>query len=227
MEFGTVIDMEEEKMEETKNEQMLGEEVFWMLCAIRSTLASINAIGVGLLALSDDDIRERASDVASKETGNSARYFEKPCRSRRCERGSTMSSDSAWGIEPPKDAEGRVIPLDTEILYETDGQVFHVLSFRYSPKEGDWSVRGGYTGSKNGWCAYTGRLLLAPPDSWDKLIGDLRRAIDSSDYTAECCYLNPEDEDCEKCPARHEQCIKCAFTDIADRIEKLRGSDDH
>lgn len=63
-------------MEETKNEQMLGDEVFWMLCAIRSMLASINAIGIGLLARSDEDICERASDVASKETGNSARYFE-------------------------------------------------------------------------------------------------------------------------------------------------------
>lgn len=76
MEFGTVIDMEEKVMEETKNEQMLGNEVFWMLCAIRALLASINAVGIGLLAGSDDDIRERASDVASKETGNSARYFE-------------------------------------------------------------------------------------------------------------------------------------------------------
>lgn len=71
-----MIDMEEKIVEEAKNEQMLRDEVFWMLCAIRSTLASINAIGVGLLARSDDDIRERASDVASKETGNSARYFE-------------------------------------------------------------------------------------------------------------------------------------------------------
>lgn len=63
-------------MEETKNEQMLGDEVFWMLCAIRSMLASINAIGIGLLVRSDEDICERAGDVASKETGNSARYFE-------------------------------------------------------------------------------------------------------------------------------------------------------
>ena len=135
-----------------------------------------------------------------------------------------MSSDSAWGIEPPKDAEGRVIPLDTETLYETDGQVFHVLAFRYSTRRRKWFASGGYTGDRNGWCIETDKFLLAPPDSWDKLIGDLRRAVDSSGYTVECCYLDPKDEGCEKCPAKHEQCIKCAFADIADRIEKLIGA---
>ena len=33
-----------------------------------------------------------------------------------------MISDSAWGIEPPKDAEGKVIPLDTEVLYSKNGR---------------------------------------------------------------------------------------------------------
>lgn len=34
-----------------------------------------------------------------------------------------MSSDSAWGIEPPKDAGGgKVIPLDTEVLYSKNGR---------------------------------------------------------------------------------------------------------
>lgn len=33
-----------------------------------------------------------------------------------------MSSDSVWGIEPPKDAGGKVIPLDTEVLYPNNGR---------------------------------------------------------------------------------------------------------
>mgnify|MGYP002561546180 CR=1 FL=1 len=33
-----------------------------------------------------------------------------------------MSSDSAWGIEPPKDAGGKVIPLDTEVLCSKNGR---------------------------------------------------------------------------------------------------------
>ena len=102
------------------------------------------------------------------------------------------SNDSAWGIETPKDAEGRVIPLDTETLYETDGQVFHVLAFRYSPKESEWSVRGGYTGNKNGWCADTNRLLLAPPDSWEKIEEDAKKSA--------CRYFyGPEEKDIVSC----------------------------
>lgn len=133
------------------------------------------------------------------------------------------SNDNWFGIEPPKDANGEVIPLDTETLYETDGQVFHVLSFRYSPKEGEWSVRGGYTGSQNGWCAYTDRLLLAPPDSWDKLIGDLRNAVEKD--IATCAYMSPAGKGCTECLVKDmKHCTRSAFADIADRIERLRGA---
>lgn len=134
-----------------------------------------------------------------------------------------MSSDNVFGVEPPKDANGEVIPLDTETLYETDGQVFHVLAFRYSPKEGEWSVRGGYTGAKNGWCACTDRFLLAPPDSWDKLIDDLMNAAERD--IATCAYLSPEGKGCTKCQAKAtRECTCTAFTDILSRIERLRGA---
>ena len=139
-----------------------------------------------------------------------------------------MISDDNWfGIEPPKDADGKVIPLDTETLYETDGQVFHVLAFRYSPRRRKWFASGGYTGDRNDWCIGTDKFLLTPPDSWEKLTGDLRKAADSPYGLVECDYLHPEGEGCENCPAKHEHCSKYAFTDIVDRIEKLRKSDDH
>lgn len=35
-----------------------------------------------------------------------------------------MSSDSLLGVEPPRDANGKVIPFDTEILYGNNGLVF-------------------------------------------------------------------------------------------------------
>ena len=132
------------------------------------------------------------------------------------------SNDNWFGIEPPKDADGKVIPLDTETLYETDGQVFHVAAFHYSPKEGDWSVRGGYTGARNGWDLETDRLLLAPPDSWDKLIEDLRNS--TGRYMAACAYFNKDGEDCDECrSAGAGSCTSSAFAEIADRIEKRSG----
>ena len=77
-----------------------------------------------------------------------------------------MSSDNVFGAELPKDASGKVIPLDTEILYENNGLAFRVADFRYSPKAREWFANGCYAeGSKNCWCAETNDFLLAPPDS--------------------------------------------------------------
>lgn len=137
-----------------------------------------------------------------------------------------MINDNRLGVEPPNDANGEVIPLDTEILYETDGQVFHVLAFRYSTRRRKWFASGGYTGDRNGWCIESDKFLLTAPDSWDKLIGDLRKAADSPCGSVECDYLYPEGEGCENCPAKHEHCSKYTFTDIANRIEKLMGASD-
>lgn len=134
-----------------------------------------------------------------------------------------MSSDSAWGIEPPKDAEGNEIPFDTDTLYDTSGQVFYVTYFHYSPKARKWFVGGGYTGAKSSWCIETDKFLLAPPDSWDKLIDDLRNS--TGRYMAACAYFNPAGKDCAECQsAGAENCTNNAFTDIADRIERLRGA---
>lgn len=134
-----------------------------------------------------------------------------------------MGSDNVFGVEPPKDANGEVIPLDTETLYETDGQVFHVAVFRYSLKRREWLVSGGYTGARNGLCVETDRLLLAPPDSWEKLIEDLRNAVEKD--IATCAYMGPAGKGCIECRSMSTRnCTRNAFADIADRIEKLRGA---
>lgn len=133
-----------------------------------------------------------------------------------------MGSDNWFGVEPPRDANGKAIPLDTEILYTKNGQVFYVADFRYSPKSKEWFASGGYTGNKNGWCAETNDFLLAPPDSWDKLIGDLRNAAEKD--IATCAYMSPAGKGCTECLAKATRnCTRIAFADIADRIERLRG----
>lgn len=134
-----------------------------------------------------------------------------------------MSSDSAWGIEPPKDAEGKVIPLDTEVLYDKYENVFHVVDFRYSPKEREWRASGGFTGPKDSWCLDTNRLLLAPTDSWEKLEEEVRNAAEKD--IAPCAYLSPDGKGCTKCQAKATRaCTRTAFADIADRIERLMGA---
>lgn len=133
-----------------------------------------------------------------------------------------MHSDNVFGAEPPRDANGEIIPLDTETLYETDGQVFHVLAFRYSPKGREWFASGGYTGNKNGWCADTNRLLLAPPDSWEKLEEDAKM-VKACDYAHA-----PRDEYgitvCRDCRfQKSKSCRQEMILDIIARAKKLAG----
>ena len=74
------------------------------------------------------------------------------------------------GVEPPKDAEGREIPLSTKELYHLDGERVQVASFDYWPSYKEWHVSwfgGGLTD-----CDDTRELLLSPPDSWELLEHD-------------------------------------------------------
>lgn len=133
-----------------------------------------------------------------------------------------MSNDNRLGVEPPKDANDKAIPLDTETLYSTNGHIFHVNHFRYMTKEKRWVV-SGYLEQGCKCCAdNTFYFLLTPPDSWDKLIGDLRNASEKD--IATCAYLSPAGKGCTKCLAKATRnCTRSAFADIADRIERLRG----
>lgn len=133
-----------------------------------------------------------------------------------------MRVDDWLRVEPPKDASGEVIPLDTDTLYDTDGQVFRVYHVRYMTKEKRW-VACGYFEHRDKCCSDdTSCFLLAPPDSWDKLIDDLRNAAERD--IATCAYLSPEGKGCTKCQAKAtRECTRTAFTDILSRIERLRG----
>ena len=133
-----------------------------------------------------------------------------------------MSNDNWFGAEPPRDANGKVIPLDTEVLYDKYENVFHVVDFRYSPKEREWLASGGFTGPKDSWCLDTNRLLLAPPESWEKLEEDAKKSP--------CRYFGmSEDQNasCETCPhgpwATDRICGENMRLDLIERAKKLAG----
>ena len=85
-----------------------------------------------------------------------------------------MGSDNVFGFEPPKDANGEVIPFDTEALYATNGQTLHVISIKYVTKNKRWEAYGhGYfDGGFGFWEGCTDKLLLAPTDSFEKIAED-------------------------------------------------------
>ena len=130
-------------------------------------------------------------------------------------------------IELPKDAEGREIPLDTEVLYDEDGHPKDVSYFTYAPRSysSGWSVVlvGGFE-------RFASAMHLTPPDSWEKLEEDLGRAAERDVVPTGCRYFNATNK-CAGCPLYGS--VNCdvyrderAFGDIIARIRKLRGEDE-
>lgn len=126
-------------------------------------------------------------------------------------------------VELPRDAEGREIPLDTEVLFDKDGQEIEVSRWQYYPRVGS-----GYWNFKSARNKYyrQDEVYLAQPDSWEKLEEDLGRGADALNYEA-CAYFGKSACDCSSCIAdKGETCERVAMRDIADRIRKLRGECD-
>lgn len=128
-------------------------------------------------------------------------------------------------IELPKDAEGREIPLDTKVLYRSDGTAVDVDEFNfstgYSDPEHKWTVR-----LMNYAVFFTTKMLLnppEPPDSWEKLEEDLDRCVAESDT---CVYFS-KDGTCRNCAIHYTpaSCSPKVLKDIASRIRTLRGED--
>lgn len=67
-------------------------------------------------------------------------------------------------------------------------------------------------------------LYSTPPDSWEKLEGDLDAAGDAR-YQEACAYFHRDkDEDgCTSCLGGEDGCGRIAMRDIASRIRRLRG----
>lgn len=127
-------------------------------------------------------------------------------------------------VELPKDAKGREIPLDTEVLYDKDGKEIVVSLYQYYPKSaGYWnikSVRNKYYRQDE--------VYLTKPDSWEKLLDDLYAAGDARHQEA-CAYFNRGKDEyycCESCPGGKDGCVLIAMRDITSRIRKLRGESD-
>lgn len=129
-------------------------------------------------------------------------------------------------IELPKDSEGREIPLDTKRLYDADGVPVSIRAFRYNPHECFWRVeRLDGLGTPK-----TTELRFITPDSWEKLLEDLKAVEDYGNSShldnPTCHYLKMAGKSCDKCKFYVKaSCIGEMCADIAYRIRKLRGED--
>lgn len=127
-------------------------------------------------------------------------------------------------IELPKDAEGREIPLDTKVLYDSDGIEFFTDRSMYMRVTDEWWFFGHFGSSTSKHRIAATKLYLTSPDSWEKLEDDLDRCIEESNL---CMYYN-QNLDCNNCTISGNEsrgCTSIALEDIKKRIRMLRGED--
>lgn len=134
-------------------------------------------------------------------------------------------------IELPKDGEGREIPLDTEVLYDSCGTKVSVKEFLsrtlVESQKTEWTIKAAYEGNLYYNSFKPKNMHLTQPDTWERLLDDLSEAGDAR-YQEACAYFHGDkDEDgCASCPGGEDGCVRIAMRDIADRIRKLRGKDE-
>lgn len=125
----------------------------------------------------------------------------------------------------PNDAEGNVIPFDTECLYSYDGKKQDVLRFTYYKKQDKWEIETDLLIIDSTF------LHLTPPDSWEKLLDDLGATEDYANTTDNnyldsptCIYAHSIGKSCGSCKLYGgTSCTGKMCADIASRIRRLRG----
>ena len=131
-------------------------------------------------------------------------------------------------IELPKDGEGREIPLDTEVLYDSCGTKVSVKEFLsrtlVESQKTEWTIKAAYEGNLYYNSFKPKNMRLTQPDTWERLLEYLSEAGDAR-YDEACAYFHRDkDEDgCTSCPGGEDGCARIAMRDIAYRIRKLRG----
>ena len=127
-------------------------------------------------------------------------------------------------VELPKDAEGREIPLDTDALYDKNGERLTIYAWEYMPKLKHSKWRVLFLFDESGVKYYPDDYYLTPPDSLEKLEEDLGKILNHPQKIV-CAYFNRERKDCDGC--RIENCEgSCSYAcleDIMTRIHELRG----
>lgn len=123
-------------------------------------------------------------------------------------------------IALPRDAEGREIPLDTEVLYNKDGNELCIDRVTYMRLTKDWWFFGHFRSRTDTHRIAASNLYLTPPDSWYKL--------DQDALKNPCEYFGRRDdyhlEWCDGCPAENGSCCKTMSIDLVRRAKALGTS---
>lgn len=101
----------------------------------------------------------------------------------------------AAGVPVPRDADGKVVPLDTVALYTDDGEMIHVSSICFNHY--CWYIKKADAGTLNN----LNKLHRTQPDSWELLEENILTL-------AKCKFLTDPEGDAKKCIRRAKALAK-------------------
>ena len=130
----------------------------------------------------------------------------------------------AWakGVSVPKDADGKVVPLTTKVMYGDGGRERDVVgysSFTYHAGTDRWYVNFGLYGADN-----VSDFHLRRPDGWEKLEEDVQKVTKTSDI---CGYFDNVGKPCNECSACNipGMCSAIVLRDVLLRAKALAERD--
>lgn len=134
-------------------------------------------------------------------------------------------------VMAPRDAENRMVPLDTKVMYNDKGIEYEVRRFVFETglHGYGWDMECFIPSENIIYTCPLDSMYLEKPDSLKQLAKDLNRAINyKSGYvysSASCAYMNHNDDACERCKFRKTSdiCSMAMLKDIADRVNRLAG----
>lgn len=130
-------------------------------------------------------------------------------------------------VEPPRDAEGREIQLDTVVLFSRSGEAHNIVRWIYTTDFETWTESNIWRAIDENHRAIDPELMyLTTPDSWEKLEEDLGKILNHPQKIV-CAYFNRERKDCDGCKIKNCEgsCSHACLEDIMTRIHGLRGED--
>lgn len=125
------------------------------------------------------------------------------------------------GVPAPVDADGKVVPLTTKVMYGDDGRELEIifLKFNIHNPATYWAAFCKNKDGNRGYAAVS-NIHLRRPDSWEKLEEDVQKVPGKGT----CGYFGVKACD-ESCPAKCSPaaCSTCVLEDILRRAKALAG----
>lgn len=148
----------------------------------------------------------------------------------------SASSQDGGTIEvmAPRDAKGRLVPLDVKVMYSESGIEYEVDTLLFErgtdTHDAGWTVRGCDHSSTMVYSFPLDSMYLEKPDSLKQLAEDLNRAWDAYDVHGKgyrdmpCYYDKDRGEYCNDCRLNTHgktTCFDDMMADIVSRVNRL------